>query len=289
MTYRVLPEHLHATADAAIAFCKSQWGLTTSQVRIETPIATTIGFVTTLQAVMKDYHFLCIEVTDGAYTASLDPFVLECKNEALPVRLFVATPAVESATFQADLARAKRNGVGVIQLNEGRAIILADAVSLSLGGVRPPDLKAYPAKYRHALSDALSTFHSGNPSKSCSVVFDEIESLTRRIAVRALKRGCWKRLPAGVSEPKMRPSKDTWASIVRTLLDHFNTSAAGVPEISDALLARVLGMTAHRNDSGHKPSNMRRLRRRDTELRTRFESACDLLLELIQAARPLRI
>jgi hypothetical protein len=288
MTYRVLPGHLHSTADSAIQLCLSQWGISPAHVQVETPITPTIGFVTTLHATMKDHHVLCIEVADGAYTTSLDPFVLECKNDALPVRLYVATPATGSATFQVDLARAKRNGVGVIQLTEGAAIILADAISLSLSGVRHPDLKSFPARYRHALSESLSTFRSGNPSKGCSVVFDEVESLTRRIAARALKRGYWKKLPPGLSAPKMRASKDPWASIVRVLLDHFDATAASSPGLNDALLARVLGITGHRNESGHKITKPAHLRKRDTELRTRFESACDLLHDLIEAARPLR-
>lgn len=289
MNYLALPAHLHSTADAVIALCKLQFGAAPTSIKIEKPIVANIGFVTTLHAQLKDHHILCVEVSDKAYTPSLDPFVLECKNGTLPVRLYVASPATESASFQSDLIRAKRNGVGVISVTESGAVVLADAVSLSVSGVRHPDLKKYPLKYRQAVSEALSTFQSGNPSKGCSVLYDEIEALTRRIAKKAQKQQKWKKgVQAGPAKSPVDPTA-AWAKVTRQLLDNYDAFGAGASELNDALFGRVLGTTAHRNESGHKPRSTKDLRRRDAQLRTRFEGAADLLLELITAARPLNV
>jgi hypothetical protein len=55
------------------------------------------------------------------------------------------------------------------------------------------------------------------------------------------------------------------------------------------LLMRVAALTDVRNDSGHKPKNRAARTKRDHELRTRFESAIDVLRDLASALRPLRL
>ena len=285
MTYRVLPLHLHSLAEDVRRFYTSQWGILGKRVLIEQPIEPNIGFVTTLHALSKDHHWICVEVAESAYTNSLDQFILECKNRILPVYLFVAAPSgVATASFQADLSKARRNGVGVLEVTNGSVVILAEAISLSLSGLREPEIRLFPLRCRQPLSTAVSTFKGGNPSKACGVVFDEIESLTRRIAAKAMKRSAWRKLGPGQAAPKLRP-KDPWANVAKVLLDHLDAVKLGHPNLTEALLARILGVTAHRNESGHKLSSKSHLQRRDKELRTRFESACDLLLELVRAMR----
>jgi len=61
------------------------------------------------------------------------------------------------------------------------------------------------------------------------------------------------------------------------------------PNIPEALLARVLGITSHRNEAGHNPDSRPALIRRDREQRTRFETATDLLFDLINATKALRV
>jgi len=52
------------------------------------------------------------------------------------------------------------------------------------------------------------------------------------------------------------------------------------PKVSRPLLARILGITEHRNELGHKPRNRAARVKRDQELRTRFEAAADLLFDV---------
>lgn len=53
--------------------------------------------------------------------------------------------------------------------------------------------------------------------------------------------------------------------------------------------ALMSGTTGLRNESGHKPKNRADLIKRDSQLRTRFESAADLLLELCDAVKQLHV
>lgn len=68
-----------------------------------------------------------------------------------------------------------------------------------------------------------------------------------------------------------------------------DATQANCPGLTPAFLARIHGVTPHRNESGHKPANEELLKKRDRELRTRFESAVDLLGDLIVAVKPLRV
>ncbi|MFN0180526.1 MAG: hypothetical protein ACKVZ0_17130 [Gemmatimonadales bacterium] len=281
MTYRVLPAQLHVVAEHVKkeVFGK-MWGIPAKRVLVETPIARDV-LVTTLHARASDHHLLCIDIAERAYVGSLDAFVIHCQNEGLPVKLYVASPPATSAgTFQRDLMKARNNGVGVI-VTDGSdpPNVVAEAVPLSVTGLRRVDVAAFPAKLRQPLSTAVATFRSGNPSKGCSALYDEIEALTRRAAERAVRRNAWNgKAPNAKTGP--------WAKLTQALLSDVDLKAAGLPRLSAALLGRVLGITAHRNDSSHRPNSLHALQRRDSELRTRFETAVDLLRDLAAAVRP---
>ena len=286
MSYRVLPTHLHGVADEVRRFFNDHWGILEKRILVETAIDPLAAMATTLHAESKDHHLVCVEVAESAYSGTLDAFVLDCKNRVIPVRLFVAYPeGINPASFRSDLGRARRNGVGILEVSAGSVQIIAEAVSLSLSGLREPAIKSYPTKYRAAVAEGVATFKGGNPVKACGVIFDELEALTRRIGDRAVRKGAWRALPAGVSAPKIKMATAPWANIARELFNHLDPIKLGRPQLVEALLARVIGVTSHRNDSGHKPADTKRVQRRDQELRTRFEAACDLLLEFARASR----
>ncbi|MFY9826158.1 MAG: hypothetical protein WAM82_32630 [Thermoanaerobaculia bacterium] len=281
--YRALPRQLYSIADGAKRFCREQWGISSGRIQVEKPIIPDINFVTTLHAAGRDFHWLCIEVSESPYYPALDTFVLECKNKVLPVKLYVAVPQVETGTFKVDLARARSNGVGVIEISDVKMSIIQEALPLSLTGVRAPTPGEFPAKYRQAVAEAVSTFRSGNPAKGCAVLYDELEALTRSIAEKATKRNFWR--GAAPSLSGMVP----WAKLVKGLMDNFDPVKSNCPDLKTALFARVLGMTPQRNEVSHKPKNIRELMKRDSQLRTRFESISDLLKDLITASKTLRV
>lgn len=282
MEFKSLAPHLHSTAEAVAAFVRGKFGWTA--LKAEREITSDIQLRPTLQTVSRDYETICIEVSESPYSGTLDEAVITCKNEGLPVKLFVAIPKnglKETQDFQKLLSRARRNGVGIIEVDvAGNGSILSDALSLSLSGVRKINPKEFPSKYRQALNDAETTFYT-NPAKGCLVVYEEIESLSRKVAAKSLKLGLW------TSGRKWKLEKDPWASIVKEMLQTFPATTNPAPELTPALLGRILGITPHRNDAGHKPKNRKQLIKRNRELRTRFESAVDLLRDLEKASKPL--
>lgn len=287
MSYRILPSQLHETADAALAWFRTQRGITS--FRVEEPIANDIEFVPTLSKRTRDHYTLCVEVSEKPYTTPLDSFVLECKNRVVPVKLFVVIPSGKGdSMFKDNLKRAQRNGVGVIEVDGNGGAVIHEALALSLTGVRAPDPADFPNKYRQALAEALSTFRNGDPVKGCGRLYDELEDLTRRIASKVDRKRAWKE--AAISQAaSVDFSKAPWAMITNLLLGGIEQKILKSPQLTGALLARVYGVTSHRNESGHKPANRAALTRRDRELRTRFETASDLLRDLVAGVRPLRI
>jgi hypothetical protein len=286
MNFRILGESLRPMADAVVKHFDDEIGIATFAE--EEPIHPDVARPT-LHAVTSDHHYLCIEFSETTpYPPTLDRFVLDCKTQCLPVRLYVAVVANSTdPNFQRDFNRARENGVGIIEVKEQTVRILHEPLSLSLAGLRKIPKQSFPKKYRLALAQAEATFKQGNPAKGCSQVYDEIEDLTRKIAKKTLKRKIWRSTRAGKPEPVFNLSKGNWATLIELLMVQLDPGLP--PRIPKALWAKILGLTPHRNDTGHKPKSKAALIKRDTTLRTQFENAVDTLLELIEASRSLRI
>lgn len=287
MKYRILPSHLHSTADGVARFFRSRWGV--SKFKAEEPLVRDIGYVPTISAITKDFHHLCIEVTERVYTNALDSFVLECKNKSLPVKLYVAIPkGALDPDFKKNLQRAQQNGVGVLEFDNANTHVFHEAVSQSLTGLRRVSENNFPKKYRQGVSDAAATFLNGNPAKGCSAIYDEIEALTRRLAIETKSRGWWRNKSNG------RPSSinlntGSWSRVFDDMTECLQLSRCNCPLLRSALLSQVAGVIPQRNTTGHKPKNPDELKQRDSRLRTWFETAVDIFSDLLQATRPLRL
>jgi hypothetical protein len=289
MNYIILDQTLHTTADEAAKFFRAERGIT-RPFEIEKPVLNIEGLRPTLSVLGPDFYHMCIEVRESAYHLSLDSFVLDCKNKNSPVKLYVAMPKKSlDPNFKENLRRARQNGVGVFLVDENDGEIISEALALSLTGLRRVNPKDFPPKYRFAVNEAETIFHDGHPHKACSILFDEIESLTRKIAEKTFKNGNWKTLGPGRGGRAPRFYKGNWAVLLDQLIKELNVKACGCPDLNTTLLSRILGMTPHRNDSGHKPKSQADLQRRDKELRTRFEHAYDALRDLVKASKPLRV
>lgn len=285
MNFRHLAEPLRPSADAVVEYFEAERGIRhfVEEEEIHAQVARP-----SLHATANDYHFWCVEFSETTpYPATLDRFVLDCMRYGLPVRLFVALPSGStSPDYRRDLNRAIDYGVGVIEITDTTVRVTNEPLSLSLAGVRRIEKKNFPARYRLALTRAENTFRQGNPVKGCAEIYDELEALTRRIAKKTKARGCWKATRGGNPAPRLI-AKTPWARVVRTLMEQLEPGEP--PHIPEALLARVLGITPHRNEAGHNPDSRPALIRRDREQRTRFETATDLLSDLINATKALRV
>lgn len=286
MTYRILSRSLHGTADAAIAYLHNQWGIATRSVKIETVIHPDFNYRPTISVATKDYHTLCVDVSETAYSNALDAFVQECVAKNLPARVYVATPKdLQDSQFSYKIKRAKENGVGLIEVDENGGTLIQDAIPLSLAKVRPIEPKQFPPKYREALAKAENTFRCASPDKGCAMLFDEMEALFRQVAIKLNEKKLW------MSKKKISFDYENgpWASLVELVQKNVDRNRSKCPELKAAFLSRVHGLTSYRNDSGHKPGNQAALIKRDRELRTRFETATDTLLDLINHTKPLHV
>lgn len=282
--YNILLPPLHPTADAAIQwFCKN-WGLTASAIRVEQPIHPEIGLRPTFSVQTRDFHTLCIEVSESLYPNTLDAFVLNCRDKGMPVIFFIAVQkgVLERETAQR-LKAAKNAGVGILEVDNNSGTVIQNALSLSLTGVRSINVLSFSPKYRQTLMQTEQTFRDGNPVKACSMIYDELEALFRKFAEKAASKVWWP------NKPGFKIEKDSWASIVTDLDKHLNRTACACPELTPAFIARIHGVIPFRNDTGHKLSSAKALIKRDQELRTRFESAVDLFGDFVNATKRLKL
>jgi len=123
----------------------------------------------------------------------------------------------------------------------------------------------------------------GEPDKACALVFDEIENISRAAGKKTHDTGCWKQ------SVTFKFESGPWAALMELWGDNLDFKKAKCPALTKAFIARIHGVTPHRNESGHKPKDAAALMKRDRELRTRFEGAVDLLTDLIAVVKPLRI
>lgn len=282
--YTILAPPLYGTANAAIKWFMDQWGISKSGVAVEQQIHPDVALRPTFSAQTTDCHLLCIEVSESVYANHLDACVVSCVRHGLPVQLFVAVrKGTKDPNYAQNLKAAKRAGVGVIEVDDGSGVIIQNALSLSLSAVRPIDVSQFPKKYRQSLSNAEQLFRDGTPEKACLLIYEEIESLFRRVAAKTHSKGWW----ANASSLKI--DKDSWANLIKDWDKGLNRGSCPCPDLTPALAARIHGITTYRNESGHKPKNQKALIKRDQQLRTRFENAADLFRELVEASKPLKV
>jgi hypothetical protein len=282
MTYNLLLPQLWPVADGVAAFLKREWGIHGLRTGLGGPYKQ-IKLVPTFHATMPDHHVLWVEVSNRAYPPHLDGIVADCMQHGFPVRLVVAIPVgLKGSEFAEDLARARMKAVGVIAVEGTDGEILANPLSQSLTGVHPISRSEFPAKLRFQLSQAESTFRQGDPAKACDSLYGITEDISRKAAKATHARGLW--------YPSARPprfDKDPWDSVINSWVKNLDTSKCNY--FGDNILYRIIGETPYRNKVVHVPKNNNELRARDRMLRTRFEDAANILLELVNDVKPLKI
>ena len=284
MNFRVLPAELHPAAEQVARFLKEDRGL--SRLKIEEPVEDELEYRPTFRAVTPEHYEVWIEINDDPYLSSLDNIVLFCVQNCIPVKLYVGFRAGLSATeYKNKVDESRKKGVGAIEVAGEKCTVIHEAVLLSLAGVRLEERTKFPVRYRSNLSTAEATFKNGDPAKGCSLVYDEIEALSRRLTRKVVDKG-W--LRGGLAWPNLNIEKAAWANVMETLIDRIDLTQLP-PSLKKHMLIRVSGLTEIRNESGHKPKSRVDRMRRDRELRTRFESAVDLLRDFIDATRSLRL
>jgi hypothetical protein len=279
-TYRILAPGLHDTANSAIGWFIQQWGLKKSKISVEMAFHAEVNYRPTFVVPLDDGHIFCLDVSASIYSNTLDSVVLDCLHKALPVKLVVAAPKGKDPDYASKLKSAKRAGVGILEVDGKTGVIIQVPVPLSLAGLRPFRAETFPKRYRQPLQHADQMFRDGEPSKACSLIYDELEAACRNLAKKCANKGLW-------NPGRLKLDTDAWATIMNSLDNGLDRSNPTAKKFTSSLLARIIGVTAHRNDSGHKPKNLNQRMKRDQELRTRFEGGVDLLREVLEAAKGL--
>jgi hypothetical protein len=281
MPFKILVQQLWPTADGVVVFLRAEWGI--RNLVTEQKVYDGIDAVATFSGSMPDHHVLWVEVSNRPYPTHLDAIVADCMQQNLPVRLIVAIPKESGGpTYNEDISRARQKGVGVIEMAGENGRVIVNPLALSLAGVHPIQRKEFPEKLRYHLSQAEATFREGNPAKGCDDLYAIIESVSRKIAEKTFKKGMWK---AGSNPPNF--GKDAWSSVMEALERQLDKNKCKL--FKDNILHRILGVTPFRNQVVHVPGTTAALVKRDRMLRTRFEDAANLLLELLTFAKPLKI
>lgn len=285
--YPTLDSSLHTTAEATYKYFQNDIGL--SRIKVEEALKEYKEYVPTFYAQTKDSHIICIDVAYKIYNPSRWHFISDCEKLSLPILFYVALPNGSNyAEYSKEIKDAKRYGIGIVEIepsiNSGE--IITSPLSLSLTGLRKFDKKFFPLKYRANISKAEEVFKNGEPNKACSIIYDEIENLSRRISIKTHKLGYWN---LHLSDPSELQTCQ-WANLINKLKSNLNRrSNPNCSQLTDTLLSQVHGVTILRNQSSHKPNSKKTLINRDKQLRTRLESGVDLLLELINASKSLRV
>jgi hypothetical protein len=284
--YALLTPGLYKTADAVKEHMVRNWGFKASAIVVEkAPPVEAKGIRPTFYIEVED-HLVCVEASESAYPKQIDGFVRDCHLLALPVKIWVAMPDTQTTNAQ-DLRLATTTGVGVLLVG-ATCQTLKPALMLSLAAVRNPDSSSYPPRFRQVVDAAYSTFIQGDPVGASASVYKAIEGLTRGIAIRATKKALWKQGTTATPPDASNP-KTAFKTIAQFLHNYFNEKGAKAPKLDNYLWAEVMAAAGSRNDVSHPAKSASARRARDQRARTRFESACDLLRDLSNAALPLKI
>jgi len=238
----------------------------------------------TLQANTSEGEIVCVEFSEtDCYPQSLARLAEDFKAAELPVKIFIALPSTaQNATFMTDLARARRQGIGVMVVEPaGSVTVLDEPISQLLTQLRRIDMPSYPPKLRARLSQAQATFLSGSPPKGCSELYDLLEEVTRKIVAAAIARSFW-----NGAAPTFNVATENWHNVCSAAYAKMQFNQIGT--LSPQIWANVLAITRHRNETGHSPTTIERRKRRDLEMRTRFEHAADVLRDVIQNTKGFR-
>lgn len=275
MNFKFLAESLHQPALAVKKYFQQNWAVPAAAFKSEEKIHKNVNYTPTLSAPTTDYHILCVDVAETIYRPALDEFVLECKNNDLPVKLFVAIPkSAVDPYYNVNHTKAQSRGVGILLVDADEEIqLIQQPLSLSLTNVRPVVPLDIPKCYRPDLSKAHDQFRQGYPDDACHHIASLIEEHSRKIARKSAEKGAWNP-PSGIDF-----KNHSWKNLIDLLIKHCSTISNYYSKLQPDILSRIAGIVQHRNQTGHVVRNTAQLIRRDRELRTRFENMYDILRE----------
>jgi len=289
MSYSILGQNLHETADYSKVYFSQHYGAT--HFKREEALDKDLSLKPTWQATMAAGYRLCVEVRESPFSNSLFQFVTQCATRGMPVRLWVAVPhGLAAPTFNSELRQAREAGVGVVQFNEdGTAHEFHRPVPLSVFALKKTDLKVVPPTRREEIKTAESTFLDGTPDQGCQSICQALESITRSFGEFTHSEGWWRQ--ASVGSKGINFQTTPWARVLEEMEKRIDVGKvkSRSPSFSKQAVVKVRGHTDWRNAVSHKPKTLKELQQRDARLRTMFESTRDILIEWYTICKSLKL
>lgn len=290
MSYQLLGQDLHETADRAKQYFRDKYGATS--FKCEEEVSRELQLRPTWQANQGNGYVLAINVQPNPFSPTLHEFVNKCAQDAMPLKLWVAVPRRSAnPTFNQDLRSAHQMGVGVIDFpDNGDAHVFHRPVPLSLFALGKIDSKSVPRRFRPSVKSAEDTFLDGDPGQGCQTICQELEDLTRKAASMFHQRGCFQGNWKPANGQNFFDIGD-WGPLLQAFENRIDiNSARGIcPDFKADLIVKARGYRDWRNSVSHKPKNSKELKKRDACLRTMFEATRDLLIDWANATRSLKI
>ncbi|BBO30728.1 hypothetical protein [Lacipirellula parvula] len=291
MTYVLLGQDLHETADGAKKYFSQNYGAT--QFKCEQSVRENLPLKPTWQAKLKHGYTLCVNVQPSPFSHTLHEFVNSCAANGLAIKLWVAVShGGAKDSFSAELRKAHENGIGVLQFGpDGTAHEHNRAVPLSLFALRKTVLKDVPTVCRELVKDAEATFLDGAPDKGCQAICQELERVTRAFAETTYNLGMWTAPKSSKTYSSKFFQTDPWAAMLEAMESRIDVTAVRgkCTGFSKQLIVQSRGYTDWRNKVSHAPKTLQQVQARDARLRTMYEATRDLLLEWYPVAKPFKV
>lgn len=291
MSYSILGQDLHETADKAKQYFASKYGA--NHFVCEAAVDAQLPMKPTWQAALSSGYKLCIEVRQTPFSQTLYGFVTECANKNMPIRLWVAVPKRNAAPeFNSELKRARDIGIGVVEVEEnGTGHEFHKPVPLSLFGLRRTDMGAIPKSRRDEVKAAEDSFLGGAPEQGCQEICQILEQLTRKFGEYTYMNGYWK-TPIGAKKHDIKFfAHGSWQQMLEELDARIDDKRVRVkyPTFSKAKIAGARAYTDWRNSMSHKPRTLEQRKARDSDLRTMYEATRNLVIDWYKIAKAYKL
>jgi hypothetical protein len=285
MIYKVLPENLRDVADRVVDYLREDRGVTS--FRAEAAIDDDLEYRPTAHGFSPEKYIVAVEVQDRPDIAVLDSTVLDCAARSLPVKIFIAFPEPAVPISTRDAEKIHHRGVGLIEVRPAGPVVLREALPMSLFGYRL-DRQIFPQRLRGTLLDAENALRSNNPPHGCSILHQEVEDLSRKIIAKTKEKKMWRKLKPSEKTSKLNLDTGAWEKVLELFEGRYVVNKKKVPDLTSNLIHRIEATTLYRNQGAHKPKTTQERKDRDRETRTRFESAADLLHDLLRVSSQIK-
>lgn len=277
--FQFVDEFLQPYAQLALSWGKSHFGIIPKSLEYEVGIRKIQDFAPTISGRSKDFHILCIEVSNSIIRPVVESFISECRRVGLPVKLYIAIPDTTSHDFQRELRRAKELGIGVISFSLSSAFhIWSEPLSQSLVGLREIPQKGVPVRVKPDLENAYNLFLNGRPDVACHDICSLLESECRLFACKLLRKGT-------ITLQRKDIDKMSWMSLTKHLISKFGDIKLVYRNLEEPTLHAIVAITSDRNDVAHRIQSIPKLVERDHQLKTRFEHICDITICFLKTSR----